>query len=153
MRSSLVLAVVCLVLASGATEAQAKCKVYQALIFVSGGDSRCSAFGCDVQLPALPKGKRLLVQQISGSMVLLAGFGFSGTLRTGGFDANSVRIQILPQIQTISSGTRQLVRWSQAVTGYVFEGQVPLFQVGAIGAGVDTNASAEFALTGCLESK
>lgn len=71
----------------------------------------------------------------------------------GDFNADSIRIQILPQIQSISSGTRQLARWSQAVTGYVFEGQVPYFQVGAIGAGVDTNASAEFALTGCLESK
>lgn len=153
MRSSLVLAVVCVVLAFSATEAKAKCKVFQSLTFVSSGDSRCSSFSCDVQLPAIPKGKRLLVQQISGSMLLLSGFGFAGTFRTGDFNSDSVRIQILPQIQSISSGSRQLVRWSQAVTGYVFEGQVPLFQVGAIGAGVDTSASAEFALTGCLESK
>lgn len=153
MRSRLVLAVIGLVLASAAADAQAEsCKVYQALVFVSSGDPQCSAFGCDVQLPAVPKNKRLVVQQISGSVVMLAGFGFAGTLRTGGFDADSVRIQILPQIQSISSGTRQLARWSQAVTGYVFEGQAPYFQVGAIGAGLDTNASQEFALTGCLES-
>ena len=153
MRSSLVLGVLCFVLALGATEAQAKCKVYQSLIFLSSGDTRCSSFGCDVQLPAIPKGKRLLVQQISGSMLLLSGFGFAGTFRTGDFNADSVRIQILPQMQSISYGTRRLVRWGQAVTGYVFEGQTPLFQVGAIGGGVDTNASAEFALSGCLEGK
>ena len=153
MRSSLVLIMTCLVLAFGATEAKAKCKVYQSLVFVSGGDSRCSAFGCDIQLPAIPANKRLLVQQISGSITLLSGFGFAGTFRTGDFNPDSVRIQILPQTQFISAGTRQLARWSQPVTGYVFGGQTPLFQVGAIGAGVDTNASAEFALTGCLEPK
>src|SRR5690606_28283663 len=107
MRSSLVLAVLCVVLASAATEASAKCKVYQSLIFVSSGDTRCTAFGCDVQLPPVPKNKRLLVQQISGSVILLSGFGFSGTLRTPDFNSDSVRIQILPQIQSISSGSRQ----------------------------------------------
>ena len=152
MRSSLVLIALCLVLASGAAHAKKSCDVYQALVFVTSGDGQCSAFGCDVQLPPVPKNKRLLVQQISGSVLLLSGFGFAGTFRTGDFNADSVRIQILPEIQSISSGTRQLARFSQAVTGYVFEGQVPYFQVGAIGAGVDTNASAEFALTGCLES-
>lgn len=153
MRSSLVLSVLCLVLVSSPTDAQAKCKVYQWLTFVSSGDGRCSSFGCDVQLPAIPKGKRLLVQQISGSVRLLPGFGFAGTFRTEDFNADSVRIQILPEIQSIYSGDRQLVRWSQAVTGYVFEGQVPLFQVGAIGGSFDATASSEFALTGCLESK
>jgi hypothetical protein len=153
MRSSLALSALFLVLASGAAHAKSKsCDVYQALVFVSSGDGQCSAFGCDVQLTPVPKNKRLLVQQISGSIQLLAGFSFAGTFRTGDFNADSVRIQILPEIQSISSGTRQLARFSQAVTGYVFEGQVPYFQVGAIGAGVDTNASAEFALTGCLES-
>ncbi|OQY69034.1 MAG: hypothetical protein B6D46_01570 [Polyangiaceae bacterium UTPRO1] len=62
-------------------------------------------------------------------------------------------IQIVPQIQPISAGTQQIARWSQAVTGYVFAGQTPLFQVGAAGAGMVPSSSAEFALTGCLESQ
>jgi hypothetical protein len=139
--------------ASGNAQAQQKgVEPYQQLIFVSMGDPRCSAEGCDIQLPPIPTGKRLVVQHISGSAVLLAGFAFTGTLRTGDFNSNSVRIQLIPNFQPISAGTLQLVTFSQAVSGYVFAGQRPYFQFGATGAGLYLNTSVEVSLSGYLEA-
>ena len=139
---------------SGPADAQEKgAEPYQQLIFVSVtnniGDP-CTTSGCDIYLPAVPAGKRLVVQHISGSVVLQSGFAFSGTLRTGDFNSNSIRIQLMPNSQSLSSGTLQLVSFSQAVTGYVFSGQRPLFQFGAVGSGILEGSSVEVSLTGYL---
>ncbi len=153
MRNALAVVLVSAAIASGAAQAQQKgVEPYQQLIFVSSGDNRCSQFGCDIPLPPIPAGKRLVVQHVSGSAVLLAGFAFTGTLRTGDFNATSVRIQLIPHIQSLASGTLQLVSFSQAVTGYVFAGQSPYFQFGAAGAGMNPGSSVEVSLSGYLEA-
>lgn len=154
VRNMLAVAILMTAFVSGAADAQEKgAEPYQQLIFVSVtnniGDP-CTTSGCDIYLPAVPAGKRLVVQHVSGSLVLQSGFAFSGRLRTGDFNSNSIRIQLIPSSQPLSSGTLQLVSFSQAVTGYVFSGQRPLFQLGAVGSGIVEGSSVEVSLSGYL---
>ena len=126
---------------------------YQQLIFVlpNSGDTRCTAFGCDIPLPPIPTGKRLVVQYVSAAFVTKVGFTVVGTLRTPDFDATSVRIQLIPHIQPLEAQF-QLVAVSQPVTGYVFAGQNPYFQFGTAGAGMNLDGSVEVSLSGYLET-
>jgi hypothetical protein len=93
-----------------------------------------------------------VVQYVSGAHETQAGFAFSGTLRTGDFDPTSIRIQLIPHIQSLFGGTAQLVQFSQPVTGYIFAGQSPYFQFGTIGAGMDLDHGVEASLSGYLET-
>lgn len=122
---------------------------YQQQIIVGSGDSRCSAFGCDVPFPPVPAGKRLVVQHVSLEQILLSGFSSSATLRTNGFGPQDIRIELIPQEGDISGG-RVLVRYSQPVFGFVDPGVTPLIQTGAGGAGIDTSGSTAYFLSGFL---
>ena len=146
--------VLSVLLAPGATKAQkatsfVKGVPYQHLIFVSSGDPRCSAFGCDVSFPAVPAGKRLVVQHVSLDQVLLSGFTSTATLRTGSFDESDIRINLIPHAQALGGGS-VLVTYSQPVFGFVDAGVAPLIQTGAGGAGIVTTSSTSYFISGYL---
>lgn len=122
---------------------------YQHQIIVSSGDSRCSAFGCDVSFPPVPAGKRLVIQHVSLDQILEPGFTSSATLRTGGFGETDIRINLIPHEASLG-GSRILVRYSQPVFGFVDAGVAPLIQTGAAGAGIDTNSSTTYFISGFL---
>jgi len=122
---------------------------YQQTVYLTSGDSRCSDFGCDVLFPAVPAGKRLVVQYVSLTMVLKPGFTPIASLRLGDFAETSIRIELVPSVSTLGGGS-QYVRFSQPVFGFIDAGQQPYLQTGAGGAGLDTSFGAGWFVSGYL---
>ena len=150
----LVATVLSVLLAPGSTRAQkptsfVKGIPYQQHVVVGSGDERCSAFGCDVSVPAVPAGKRLVVQHVSLTQIVQSGFTSTARLRTDSFAESDVRIDLVPHEQTLGGGSI-LVTYSQPVFGFVDAGAAPVIQTGASGAGLVTDFSTSSYISGFL---
>jgi hypothetical protein len=123
---------------------------YQYAIELSSNDSRCGgnpAHNCFVVFPAVPAGKRLVIQHVSATQFVDAGFDAAATVQSG---SSGLHLEIPPGGYQLLGGTAKNFIFSQAVHGYVEAGDAPSMSIYTLGPGVNNSLNRYYFISGYL---